>query len=71
MLRALTFGAYYITVGLMVTLRKRKRKRKRKFISFLNFLVYGIAEKDTKLQLNIFNPKNTHTVSQAMLVHSF
>jgi hypothetical protein len=42
MLRALTIGTYYITVGLMIILRKRKRK----FVnSFLNFLVYGIAEK--------------------------
>jgi len=67
MFRALTVGTYYITVGLMVNLRKRKRK----FItSFLNFLVYGVAEKDTELQLNIFLPKNTHTVSQTTL-HSF
>jgi len=67
MLRALTVGTYYITVGLIVTLRKGKRK----FVtSFLNFLVYGIAEKDIELLLNISLPKNTHTVSETTL-HSF
>lgn len=66
MFGALTIGTCYITVGSVVTLLL-----KRKFVTFfLNFPVYGIAEKGTELQLNIFIPKNTHTVSHTVL-HSF
>jgi len=51
--RALTIGKYYITVGSMVT-----SLLKRKLVTFfLNFPVYGIAEKHTEMQLNIFIPK--------------
>jgi hypothetical protein len=47
--RALTPGAYYVTVGSMVTLLL-----KRKFVALLlNFPVYGTAEKGTEMQLNL------------------